>query len=306
MRFFILTIYALLLFIPSAMAEDVMEDQIFIAPGTLYENKGHSIRKRLRKESLERASKIDIKTVEVSLVHHHYMEPDQFGIMLKVPRVVSGCFDISPMEYEVSFINGNFMDIHVKEFRRTPVKTKNVEYDCDLQNKAVTGLIILSAEELKKREVRQIRFSNGETRDNYNIKILPDSIQLKPESMVAFKAKLQGPDKDKLVHYFSGKTLVALHVPMAHENEDIAQAVRDLAYKSALTPVFEKEGLDTSGKGHTFYFMDPHGRALDLLNKDGYAEFGYIHIVRPYDGTQGRSGIAVPLKVFVSRPGTTL
>lgn len=307
MRSLFLSLYILLLFALPAQAQDKPEDQIFMPPGTFYDNKGHEIRKRLREESLQRASKIPINTAEVSIVHHHYMEPEQFGIMLKVPNIVTGCFDISPMEYEVKFHPGNYMSIHVKEFRRKPVKTEKVEYDCDLKSKAVSGLIVLNAKDLEERGVQEIRFTNGNIIDKYKVKVLPDSIQFIPESMVAFKVKqLMGPDKDKVVHYFSGKTLVALHVPMAEEGEDIAQAVRDLAYKSALTPIFEKEGLDTSGKGNIYYFMDPHGRALDLLNDDGYAEFGYIYTKRPYIGQRGQDAIGIPLKVFVSRPGTTL
>jgi hypothetical protein len=306
MRNFILTFLTIMVFIPAAFAADKTESQIFVPPGSGNLNNAEEIMRTLKEQSLEKAQKIEVKTAEVSLVHHHYMEPDQFGIMLKVPNVVSGCFDISPMEYEVNFVNETYMDIEVKAFRRKPVKTQNVAYDCDQQTKAITGLIVLNAKDLEKRGVKEIRFSNGNVRDVYNVVYQPDSIVLKPESMIAFKANLTGPEKDKLVHYYSGQTLVALHVPMAHPDDNIAQRVRNLAYKNALTPVFEKEGLDTSGKDNVFYFMDPHGRALDLLNDDGYAEFGTVQVVRPYDGPSGRTGVAVPLQVFVTRPGTTL
>lgn len=306
MRYFILLTLILMIAQP-AFAEKATESQIFIPPGTPGEiNNAEQITRFLKEQSLERAQKFEVKTAEVTLVHHHYMEPDQFGIMLKVPNTLSGCFDISPMEYEVKFINDMYMDIEVKAFRRKPSNVKNVAYDCDLKTKAISGLIVLNAKDLEKRGVKEIRFSNGNTRDVYNVIYQPDSIVFKPESMIAFKANLVGPEKDKLVHYYSGKTLVALHVPMANADDNVAQRVRDLAYKNALTPVFEKDGLDTSGKDNVYYFMDPHGRALDMLNDDGYAEFGTVQVVRPYDGAQGRHGVAVPLQVFVTRPGTTL
>ena len=307
MRYFILVTLFFLTFSAPALAQDKLENQVFIPPGSDNTiSNAAQISRFLKEQSLEKAEKIEVNTAEVSLVHYHYMEPDQFGIMLKVPNTVSGCFEISPMEYEVKFVNEIYMDVEIKAFRRKPIKTKNVAYDCNQGTQVISGLIVLSATDLQKRGVKEIRFSNGNLRDVYKIVYNEDSLQLFPESMVAFKAKLVGPEKDKIVHYFSGKTLVALHVPMAIESDNVAQRVRDLAYKNALTPVFEQEGLDTSGADNVFYFMDPHGRALDLLNDDGYAEFGIVQVVRPYTGPQGKTGVAVPLQVFVTRPGTTL
>ena len=299
-------IVILLAFSIRAYAQE-QDSQVFVTPGSSFQNNAEAISRILKERSLAKSDKIEIKNVEVSLVHHHYMEPDQFGIMMKLANSVSGCFELSPMEYEASFIDNNYMDIKVKDFRRKPTKTKNVSYDCDQKSKVVSGLVVVSARDLEKKKIRQIRFSNGKTRDRYNVTLLQDSIQLKPESMVAFKAVgLTGPDKNKLVHYYSGKGMIALHVPMAHNGEDIAQLVRDIAYKSALTPIFEQDGLDTSGKNNVFYFMDLSGRTLDQLNEDGHTELGSIQVVRPYDGPNGRAGIPVPLRVFATRPGTTL
>lgn len=295
-----------LVFAAPAKAQE-MDSQIFVPPGATFQNNAADVSRILKERSLAKSSKIEIKNVEVSLVHYHYMDPDQFGIMMKLANSVSGCFNLSPMEYEASFIDDYYMDIKVKDFRRTPVKTKDVAYDCDQKSKVVSALVVVSAKDLEKKQIRQIRFSNGNTRDAYNVTIQPDSIQLEPESMAAFKAVgLAGPDKNRLIHYFSGKALVALHVPMANKGEDVAQSVRNLAYKRALQPVFEQEGLDTSGKNGIFYFMDPNGGILDQLNDNGYTELGSIQVLRPYDGPNGRTGLPVALKVFATRPGTTL
>lgn len=291
----------------ASLAQDADGSQLFVPPGSLYENNAARVIQEQRKASFGKTDKIAVKNVQVSLVHHHYMEPEQFGIMMKTANQVSGCFDISPLEYEASFIEGNYMDIKVKDFRRNVVKTKDVAFDCDQKSKVVSGLVVVSANDLKEKGVRQIRFNNGSTTDNYDVTIKQDSIVLKPESMIAFKAiGLSGPDKDRLVHYFNGKTIVALHIPMARDSDDITQAVRNLAYKRALTPVFEQEGLDTSGADNIYYFMDPTGRALDTLADETYTELGTIQAMRPYDGPQGRQGLPVPLKVFMTRPGTTL
>lgn len=307
MKKFLLAILVLLILSPSAMAQEEMGSQIFVPPGSAYNNTAADVNRQLKEQSRSKNDKITVSNVEISLIHHHYMEPDQFGIMMKLANASSGCFELSPLEYEASFIEGNYMDIKVKEYRRKITKTQNPEFDCDRSSKVVSGLVVVSANDLKKRGIREIRFDNGQVKDAYKVTVLEDSIVLEPDSMIAFKAQgLTGPDKNKLVHYFSGETLVAVHVPMAKEGDDIAQSVRNLAYKSALQPVFEQEGLDTSGKENIFYFMDPQGRVLEQLNDSGYAELGSIQVLRPYIGPEGRQGLPTALKVFVTRPGTTL
>lgn len=308
---FIIMLLAFPSFAPFPAHAQEQDSQIFVTPGSQFQNNAATISKILKKRSLAQSKKIDITNVEVSLVHYHYMEPDQFGILMKLANSVSGCFDLSPMEYEASFIDDNYMDIKVKGFRRTIVETQNVAYDCDQKSQVVSGLIVVSAKDLEERKIKQIRFSNGTTRDRYDVTILPDSIHLIPDSMVAFKAVgLAGPDNNKLIHYFKDKKIVALHVPMARSGEDIAQSVRNLAYKNALTPIFEQDGLDTStengGENNVFYFRDPNGKTLERIGDDGYSDFGSVQVLRPYDGPQGRTGLPVPLKVFVTRPGTTL
>lgn len=307
MKHILLIILMTLVFIPAAKAQDADGSQIFVLPGSLHQNNAAQINQALKQQSFEKTNKQAVGNVQISLVHYHYMDPDQFGILMKLANSSTGCFGLSPLEYEANFIDDNYMDIKIKNFRRKVVKTENPEFDCDQKSKVVSGLIVISAEELKKRGVREIRFDNGNVRDAYLVTVLEDSVVLQPDSMVAFKAQgLTGPDKNRLVHYFSGKAMIAVHVPMANKGEDIAQRVRNLAYKNALTPIFEQEGLDTSGENNVFYFMDPQGRTLDRLNTDGYTELGTIQVVRPYIGPNGTQGLPTPLKVFATRPGTTL
>ena len=294
-------------FTPIAKAQDADGSQLFVPPGSLFQNNAARVNQVLKERSFAKTNKQEVNNVQISLVHYHYMDDDQFGLLMKLANVSAGCFELSPLEYEANFIDNNYMDIKIKSFRRKVIKTENPEFDCNQKSKVVSGLVVLSAKELKKRGVREIRFDNDQVRDAYKVTILEDSIVLEPDSMIAFKAQgLTGPDKNKLVHYFSGKAMVAVHVPMANKGEDIAQRVRNLAYKNALTPIFEQEGLDTSGANNVFYFMDPQGRTLDQLNADGYTELGTIQVTRPYIGPNGRQGLPTPLKVFVTRPGTTL
>lgn len=307
MRIFLLIALSLIMFSQPVIANDGVESNVFLPPGTDYENKAAILNQILKQQSFEKNNKIEVNKVLMSLVHYHYMEPDQFGILMKTANSETGCFDVTPIEYEASFIDNNYMDIKIKDYRRTKVKTQDVTFDCDQKSKVITGLVVVSATELQERGIRQIRFSNGEFRDHYDVTFLPDSIRLKPQSMIGFKAEeLVGPNKDYMVHYFTDKALVAVHVPMAQDSDNITQKVRNLAYQRALQPVYDQEGIDTSGEGNVFYFKDPTGRSLNNLNEDGYVELGSIEVLRPYVGTKGREGIPISLKVFLTRPGTTL
>ena len=91
MRYFILASFLIIALSFPATAEDKFDNQIFIPPGTDQSiNNASLITRILKEQSLEKAQKYEVDEAEVTLVHFHYMEPDQFGIMLKVPNTLSG------------------------------------------------------------------------------------------------------------------------------------------------------------------------------------------------------------------------
>ncbi len=284
-----------------------VEEQTYIPKGINWENKAADVSRYLKSQSLSRANKMPAGIVNVSIVHPDYLEPTQFGLLMTKANSFTGCHEYSSLEYEAKYIEHHYMDINVNHFRRTLKETQNPEFDCNTKSKIISGLIIFNADDLRKKNIRQIRFSNGTSRDSYDVILTEDSIRLVPQSMIAFKAQdLKGPDQNYLEYNFADKSLITLQVPMAKNGEDVAQAVRNLAYKSALDPVFERNGLDTSGENHVFYFTDPSGKTLEQIGTEGYTEFGTIHVKRPYDGPNGRVGLPVPLKVFLARPNVTL
>lgn len=298
-----LTLLSLLL----PLAAQAQEDQIFMPPATAYDNRGAAVNKFLKQQSFEKTDKLPVGTLYVSIIHPDYLDPDQFGLMLQKANSENSCFDYTPLEYEANYIENYYMDVTVKHYRRSLHETKYPQFDCDQKSKIVSTMIVFSANDLKKRDLKQIRFNNGSARDTYNIAYTEDSIRLIPDSMIAFKAVgLTGADKNYLEYNFVDNSLITLQVPMAQEGEDVAQAVRDLAYRSALEPVFEQKGIDTSGKNNVFYFKDPSGTTIGQLNEDGYMEYGTINVIRPYDGANGRVGMPIPLKVFLARPNVTL
>lgn len=290
--------------VPPALAQ---EDHSFVPIGTNWDNTAAKLSRHLKEESLSQMDIIKPGIVNVSIVHPDYLEPNQFGLLLTKSNSMTGCHEYSSLEYEAKYIEHHYMDIDVKHYRRTLKETQNPEYDCNTTSKIISSMIVFSADDLKNKNIKQIRFGNGAARDAYNVAFTENSVRLTPDSMVAFKAQdLKGADKNYIEYTYVDNSLLTLQVPMAQDGDDIAQAVRDLAYRSALTPVFELEGLDTSNENHVFYFTDPNGTTLEQIGTDGYAEFGTINVTRPYDGPNGRVGFPVPLKVFLARPNVTL
>ncbi len=229
-------------------------------------------------------------TINVSLVHKNYMEPQQFAVFMKVPDAVSGCYDVSMMGFQTSFIEKNYLDIEVTGYKRTPIKTKNIAYDCPVGTRVITATIPLDADNLKERNIRQIRFKRGNIEDAFDVKITDGSIALTPRRTTSFKPAGQ------LTHNYSGGGLVRLHVPMANKGDVYDTALKNFAYGRALMP---------SDAGQ-YIFMDKSGETSAKFNESGYTELGTIHVNRPYNGGNGAQMTTIPLKVFASRPDTTL
>ncbi len=275
-----------------------------IANAQAAQNPADAIRAQ-QQASLPKTEQLNSKTVLVSLVHYSYMDPDQFALKLRVPEVSAGCFTSGNLQYKAEYKAGGFMDINVKGFRRTAVKTQNPSFDCNTRNQSVESMIVLSANDLRQKNIKQLRFKNGSKRDKYNVTISDDKIILQPESMVTFIAQgLGGMNNNQLIHRFGKTRIVALHVPMANPNDDIHNAIRNFAAKNALVPATDSKNTKT--KYNVFYYADTNGKWLDQLGDQNHLEIGTIDLLRPYDTPQGQMGLPVPLKVFITRPETTL
>lgn len=303
MRYITLLLFICLSF--PALAQE-REQQIY-APGSSYKNEAGETIRRLQRESFEQQGYIKPETIEVSLVQMPYMEGSQFGILMTVPDVVSGCWNVSPLEYETSFIDQYYMDVKVKDYKRTKIEVENVGYECPTENKMTTALIPLDAQDLKNREIRQIRFSSGYVADYYNVKHTENGITLLPQSMVVFRAKeLTGERKDRMRLDFGVQGIVTLHVPMAKKGDNIEEALRNFAYRQALSsdpdmpPTVKRDG------GVSMTFKDQTGRVKSQIGESGYSLLGEIMVPRPYDGPQGRGLTNVPLQVYVTEAGKQL
>lgn len=259
--------------------------------------------RQMKAQSLSDKGFIKPSVVQVSIVHPDYMDDDQFGLQMAVPDVVSGCYELTPLEYEANFVDPYFLDIKVKKYRRVPPEG-NVT-DCGRQNKQSTGLMVLSRKDLEKRGTKEIRFSTESAIDTYKIIWSGSRVELVPQSMVVFKAQNMGGSlKDRISYEFKNQTMVALQVPMAEPGDDVTPRIMQFASLRALSPAGDPE-MSPNGK-RIYYFYDNGGHIAGEIGPDGYGEIGRITVGRPMDGAGGRRMVAKELSVFVTRPGTEL
>jgi len=128
----------------AALSASAQESQTFVPPGSTWENKAEQRIKILNQQSLKQKGGVVPQELQMSIVHYDYMESDQFGILMKTPETVTGCFDISPIGYEATFVGDLYMDINVTSYNVTPIKTQNVQYACNQGYRAATGFHYLT------------------------------------------------------------------------------------------------------------------------------------------------------------------
>ncbi|MAZ76991.1 MAG: hypothetical protein CMH31_06820 [Micavibrio sp.] len=293
---------ALFLLSPSIAVAD--DGQIFTKPGSEYVNQTIEMMKDQTAAIESKKGYIKPHTLYVSIVRHDYFEEDQFGILIDTGDIITGCWKLSPLEYEASFTEEYYMDIKVKNYKREAIET-----NCPKGNQTVSALVVLNKSDLQERGIKQIRFSNEVARDRYEVSFYNDRVELKPMTQLAFKIQnFRGTNDNKIISYDSNKNVVALHVPMAKKTDDVASAILRVARQNNLAPLDLEMANRYKGNksSSTFFFMDEDGSTIDQIGTNPYTEVGSINVKRPYDGPNGRTEIEKPLKVFATLPGKTL
>lgn len=279
--------------------------QIFMPPNSSYKNE--DLARQQEQQARENAEKGFLRpgVLDLSLVSYDYFEPEQFGILINMPDFVSGCYKYSPLVYNASFVDNNYMEVAVQHYKREKIVTRNPNKDCPGGTQAVSALVIINKDDIMDRGINEIRFSNGTAIDRYSVLYHQDRTELVPMSKVAFKPKgLQGYAKDRLIHYKTQEGIVALHVPMIAPDDDIGDAINAHAKEMGLTAIDHSEQFQSTAK--TFFFKDASGAALSSLGDQDFIEFGEISVKRAYEGSEGLSETNMPLRVFATKPGTTL
>lgn len=291
-----------------AQADDLPESNTYDPTFTGSGNKVEQQIRDAQRASLADKGFIRPDAVQVAVVHHPYMDDDQFGIQMSVPDVISGCYTLTPLEYEANFTPPHYLDIKVKKYRRIAPEGSPAGKKCDAQNKMASALMVLSRKDLQEKGTQEIRFSTEIGTDNYKIILDDTHMELVPRSMMIFKAEgMTGPLKDRIMYSFTNDKMIALQVPMANPGEDLTEEITLFAKTRALKPVNPDSPASWTGGGlATYYFYDDNGHIIDQLGEESYAEIGQIAVNRPYDGPEGRTTTPVSLSVFVTRPGTQL
>ena len=263
--------------------------------------------RQMKQQSQVDKGYIKPQVVHVSIIHPDYLEADQFALQMAVPDVVSGCYELTPLEYEANFIDPYFLDIKVKRYRRIAPEGAAATSACNRQNRQSTGMMVLSKADLLKRGTQEIRFSTEAGTDIYRIQLNDALLELVPESMVIFKAQNMGGElKDRIVYNFTGDRMVSLQVPMARPGDNIHGPLLQFATQRAMTPATNQTPAPSGQNAPVYYFYDEGGHVAGNIGPDGFGEIGKITVIRPYDGENGRTGTPVELSVFVTRPGTQL
>lgn len=277
-------------------------NQVFVRPGAEYVNETLEMFKEKQRQIENNKGYIKPQTLYVSTVKYDYFEDDQFGILIDTGDIVTGCWELSPLEYEASFTEQYYMDVKVKHYKRDPI-----DGECPKGNQTVSALLVLSKTDLQKRGIKQIRFANHVAQDRYEIAFYNDRVELKPLTQIAFIANgLTGSNKDRIIHYNGQKGVIALHVPMAKKGDALSNAILSVARRNNLEPLDAYLSKRYNADQKTFFFMDSNGSITDKLGNNHYTEIGTINVKRPYDGPYGRTEIDTSLKVFATLPGKTL
>lgn len=301
-------LFSLLAFPSFAIAQDdgSPETQTYDPTFSGSANQAGDYIRGLQKQSQVDKGYIKPQIVHVSVIHEPYMDEDQIGLQMAVPDVVSGCYKLTPLEYEANFVDPYFLDIKVKRYRRIAPEAGAAVAKCDRQNRMSTAMMVLSKKDLMQRGTQEIRFSTDAGTDKYKIQLSDSVLELVPESMVVFKAQgLGGSLKDRILHTFTGGNVIALHVPMAKPGDNVGNELVRFASMHALSPTGDAPSATRNG-APLLYFYDQSGATQSQIGPDGYAEVGTITVNRPYDGPQGRVWTPINLSVFVTRPGTEL
>jgi len=291
-----------------AAEEDLPELMTYDPTYTGVRNEAADEIRTMQSKSLADKGFIKPNVVHVAVVHHTYMDDDQFGIQMAIPDMISGCYTLTPLEYETKFTEPHFLDVKVKKYRRIAPEGSAATRKCDTQNKMSTALMVLSKKDLQKRGTQEIRFTTEVAGDNYRVVLDDNHLELIPRSMMIFKAQnMAGPLKDRIIYSFASDKMVALQIPMAKPGEDLSSQITSFAYTRALVPTTPNAPATWGGNGMaTYYFYDQSGMTVSKITDVGYAEIGKISVERPYDGANGRTTTPVELSVFVTRPGTQL
>lgn len=297
MKHLIRTFGALALFSVASSHALAQESQIHDY-GTGFVNEAAEIDKVFKSLSMQSRGEVEPKEVQVSIVQEDYMEDgDQFALRLMVPEAVTGCYKISPLDYEASFIDPYYLDIKVNFYRVDQIETDAPHIECEKGYKVSSASVPLSVKDLRARGTRQIKFRTKNVTEYYDLSLQDNQVLLRPQSMRIFKAAIDSRS-GVLAHDMAAPSKLHLYVPAAGENDDLSDQLATFAQAKGLAV-----GSDAATQSNNMILVrDDRGNLVDELRGAQVKEMGTLYVERQYRGENGLGQTKVPLTVFAKRP----
>lgn len=279
-----------------AFAQQKTETQFF-HHGTDFVNEAAELDRLMKELSMHERGEIKPREVHVSLMQADYMKPDdQFAIHLVVPDVVAGCYELSPLEYEASFIDPYYLDIRVKHYRRDLIQSSQPHLDCPGTYSQAEAMIPLSKRDLMMRGTKQVRFQTESITEFYDLDLHGNTITLRPQSMVIFKADIDRLTQD-MTYDMERHKKVQLYVPMARSDDDLTMALEQFAQSRGLMPV-DMGKVSVQDPKNIIVVEDRSGGLSGSLKDTKVQEVGSIPVKRQVRGENGIQETSIPLTVF--------
>ncbi len=295
MRRFLIISTCLLASVP-AFAQQKTETQFF-HHGTDFVNEAAELDRLLKELSMHERGEIKPREIHVSLFQADYMKPDdQFAIRLSVPDVIAGCYELSPLEYEASFIDPYYLDIRVKHYRRDLIESNQPHLDCPGTYSRAEAMIPLSKRDLMTRGTKQIRFQTESITEFYDLDLEGHKVTLKPQSMVVFKAEIDRLTQD-MTYDMEQHKKVQLYVPMARSEDDLIMALEQFAQMRGLMPV-DMGKQSVQDPKNIIVVEDRSGGLARSLKDTKVQEVGAIPVTRQVRGENGIQDTSISLTVF--------
>ena len=223
----------------------------------------------------------------VDVAHPDYMEKDMFALRLTIPDVIMGCYEYGALEYETTYVDPEFLEIHVLGYTARLMETDTPQLECARGYQQLKALIPMSQEDLIERGTRKIKFKTRLQTDEYTIRHPENRIVLQPVS-----ANIFVPRQGRAVEYdFRDMQSIILSVPSAGEDEDLTQRLEEFA------KVNGAQVMGSAGR-NAIKVYDPENVFFTQMDGTGMSRIGSVLVERVQRKHNGNEIMEIPLTVF--------
>lgn len=264
--------------------------------GTGFVNRAEEARRRLEREGQPELGIIVPRDIIVSLIRYKGLKDTQFALELTIAESVTGCVELSPINYEVKTPEPRFLDIKVFNYKREE-KRRAIGEDCKNEAKRPSSVIVMDLPLLERLGTEVIRFQSPNGNDNYTLNVTDAKVELMPQSRNVFRADPRTSIDGVLTYWFNTGDVVALTVALPLEDkiegdfkDNIQEQLTEIARKNGLFRLDDvnPDYVPPSGADpNTFYFADPEGKLSEELSTNDMLDVGFVRVAAEYDTVRG-------------------